>query len=192
MLSAGKISCCILTEINPEVWSRPARQKQDLLTGLLVTKIYKNRAIKISLFNYSMLGYTSPITTSLFHIYRRSSCPAHIFKPTHQTGLQASSIPPRSISDRFTIIWYLCRFLQPGLISSTIFCKKLGFPLSCNHINRYIKLHWAQFPMIRNTYNWKLSKLFIKTFRYNNKVTNEATKRLSKPSNKEMHFTLLI
>ena len=141
MLS-GKISCCILTEINPEFWSRPTRQKQ-ILTGLLVTKIYKNRTMKISLFNYSMLGYISPITTSL-PIYRRSSC------PTHTLDLTSSIIPPRNISDKFTIIWDLCRFLQPGLISSTIFCKKLDFP-TVNH-NRYIKLHWAQFPMIGNTY----------------------------------------
>ena len=67
-------------------------QKQ-ILTALLVTKIYKNRTMKISLFNYSMLGYISPITTSLPHIYRRNSCPTHIFKPTHQTWLQASSHP---------------------------------------------------------------------------------------------------
>ena len=67
-------------------------QKQ-ILTALLVTKIYKNRIIKISLFNYSMVGYISPITTSLPHIYRRNSCPTHIFKPTHQTWLQASSHP---------------------------------------------------------------------------------------------------
>ena len=32
------------------------RQKQ-ILTGLLVTKIYKNRTMKVSLFNYSVLGY---------------------------------------------------------------------------------------------------------------------------------------
>ena len=69
-----------------------SRQKQ-ILTGILVTKIYKNRTMKISLFNYSMLGYISPITTSLPHIYRRNSCPTHIFKPTHQTWLQASSHP---------------------------------------------------------------------------------------------------
>ena len=94
MLSARKISCCILTEINPEFWSRPTREKH-ILTGLLVTKIYKNRTIRISLFNYSKLGYNSPVTTSLPHIYRRNSCLTHIFKPTHQTGLQASSIPPR-------------------------------------------------------------------------------------------------
>ena len=67
-------------------------QKQ-ILTGLLVTKIYKNRTMKIFLFNYSMLGYILPITTSLPHIYRRNSCPTHIFKPIHQTGLQASSHP---------------------------------------------------------------------------------------------------
>ena len=146
MLSAGKISCCILTEINPEFWSRPTRQKQ-ILTGLLVTKIYKNRTVKISLFSYSVLGYISPITTSLPHIYRRNSCPTHIFKPTHQTGLQVSS--HRNISGKFTTIWDLRRFLQPGLISSTIFCKKLDFP-TVNHTT-HIKLHWAQFPMIGDT-----------------------------------------
>ena len=128
MLSAGKISCCILTEINPEFWSRPIRQKQ-ILTGLLVTKIYKNRTMKISLFNYSMLGYISPITTSLPHIYRRNSCPTHIFKLIHQTGFQASS-HPGLFQTNLPISWDLCRFLQPGLISSTIFCKKLYFPLS--------------------------------------------------------------
>ena len=106
--------------------------------------------MKISLISYSILGYISPITTSLLLIYRRNSCPNLFFKLTHQTGWTLSSIPPRNISDKFTITWDLCRFLQPGLISSTIFCKKLDFP-TANH-NRYIKLHWAQFPMIGNTY----------------------------------------
>ena len=92
MLSAGKISCCILTEINSKFWARPTKQKQ-ILTGLRVTKIYKNRRLEISLFNYSMLGYISPITTSLPHIYRRNSCPTHIFKPTHQIWLQTSFHP---------------------------------------------------------------------------------------------------
>ena len=31
--------------------------------GLLVTNIYKNRTIKISLFNYLVLGYILPITS---------------------------------------------------------------------------------------------------------------------------------
>ena len=35
-------------------------------------------------------------------------------------------------------------------------------------------------------------KSFIKTFCYNNKVTNKFTKRLPKLSDKEMYFTLLI
>ena len=149
-------------------------QQKQILTGLLVTKTYKNRTMKISLFSYFMLGYISSITTSLPHIYRRI-------------------IPPRNILDKFSIIWDLCGFLQVGLISSTIFCKKLHFP-TVNH-NRYIKLHWAQFPMIGNTYlELKLTSLksFIKTFCYNNKVTSKVTKRLPKLSNKEMYLTLLI
>ena len=72
--SLGKNSCYILTEINSEFWSRPTRQKQ-ILTCLLVTKIYEKIIMKISLFNYSMLDSISPITTSLPHIYRRNYCP---------------------------------------------------------------------------------------------------------------------
>ena len=41
-------------------------------------------------------------------------------------------------------------FLQPGLISSTTFRKKLDFPKT-NH-KRYLKFLWAQFPMIGSTY----------------------------------------
>ena len=72
-----------LTEINPQFWSRPGPfSTKQILTGLLVTKNYKNRIIKISLLNYSMLGYISPITTSLPYLNKRNSCPIHIFKPT--------------------------------------------------------------------------------------------------------------
>ena len=62
-------------------------QQKQILTGLLVTKSYKNRTMKIYLFNYSMLDYILPMATSHPHIYRRNSCPTHIFEPTHQTGL---------------------------------------------------------------------------------------------------------
>ena len=68
-----------LTEVNPDHSDQNLalfRQKQ-ILTGLLVTKIYKNRTMKISLFNYFILGYISPITTALPHIYRKRSCPTH-------------------------------------------------------------------------------------------------------------------
>ena len=105
--------------------------------------------MKISLFNYSMLGYIAPITTSLPHILSIEEILVQPISLNPNTRLTSSIIPPRNISDKFTIIWDLCRFLQPGLISSTIFCKKLDFP-TVNH-NRYIKLHWAQFPIIGNT-----------------------------------------
>ena len=134
---------------------------KQILTGLLVTKIYKNRTIKIFLFNYSMLGFISPITTSLPHIYRRYSCPTHIFKPTHQTGPQASS-HPGIFQTNLKLFGTFCRFLKPDLIFYTTFCKKLDFP-TVNH-NRYIKLHWAQFPMIGNTQNQNFSKILHKNF----------------------------
>ena len=134
-------------------------QKQ-ILTGLLVTKIYKNRIMKISLFNYSILGYISPIT-SLPHIYRRNSCPTHIFKPTLRLDFKH-----HPTQEYFRQIYHylgpFCRFLQPGLISTTMFCKKLDFP-TVNH-NRGIKLHWAQFLTIGNTYNWNFSKILDKNF----------------------------
>ena len=133
-----------------------SRQKQ-IHTGLLVTKVYKNRTMKIFLFDYSMLGYILPITTSLCHKF--SSNP---YLETHTPDWTSSIIPPRNISDKFTIIWDLCRFLQPSLICSTIFCKNLDFP-TVNH-NRSIKLHWAQFPMIGNTWNWNFSKILYKNF----------------------------
>ena len=89
MLS-GKISCCILTEINTEFWSRPShfstQQKQVLTVYLLVTKFYENRAMKISLFNYSYAWLHLTNNNISLHIYRRNSCSAQIFKPTHQTG----------------------------------------------------------------------------------------------------------
>ena len=49
----------VLIEINSKF-----TQKQTL-KGLLVTKIYKNRMIKIYLLNYFMPDYIQPITTSL-------------------------------------------------------------------------------------------------------------------------------
>ena len=74
-------------------------QKQ-ILTGLLVTKIYKNRTMKISLFDYSMLRYILPITTSLFHKFSFNP-----YRETHTPDWTSSIIPPRDISDKFTIIW---------------------------------------------------------------------------------------
>ena len=45
-------------------------------------------------------------------------------------------ISPRKISNKFTIITYLCRFLQPGVISSTTIDDKLS-PPTVNHKRIY-------------------------------------------------------
>ena len=82
-------------------------QKQ-ILTGLLVIKIYSNRTMKISLFNYSMLGYISPITTSLPYIYRRNSFPTHIFKPNPLIKLLKDF--QSSLIKKFTPPFYLSPF----------------------------------------------------------------------------------
>ena len=95
-----------------------------------------------------MLGYISPITTSLPQIYRRILVQPISLNP--RTRLDFKHHPTQEYFRQFTIIWDLCRFLQPGQISSTIFYKKLDFP-TISH-NRYIKLHWAHFLMIANTY----------------------------------------
>ena len=67
MLS-GKISCFILTEINREFWSRPSpfSTKTDSYSPTGHKNFQKQN--KISLFNYSMLDYISPITLSLISI----------------------------------------------------------------------------------------------------------------------------
>ena len=83
----------------------PLSWQKQILTGLPVTNIYKNRTMKISLFNYSMLSYIAPITTSLPHIL---SIEEILVQPTSlnpHTRLTSSIIPPRNISGKFTIIW---------------------------------------------------------------------------------------
>ena len=82
-------------------------------------------------------------------------------------------IPPRNILDKFTIIRDLCRFLQPGLICSTTFDKKLGFPTS-NH-KRIYKLIMDLIPndskhLLRTE---TFQKTLLKIFYYNNKGTRK-------------------
>ena len=89
---SGKISLYLLKLILNSDHGLTLSWQKQILTGLIITKIYQNRTMKISLFSYSMRDYIST-TTSLPHIYRRNSCPTRIFKPTHQTGLSASCHP---------------------------------------------------------------------------------------------------
>ena len=106
--------------------------------GLKDTKFFKKRAMKMFLFNYLMLDYVSPIATFLPPTSVEKILDQSTFLNPH-TRLDFSSdnsyfycIPPRNISGKFTMIKDLCRFLQPGLISSTKFDEKLSFP-TANH-----------------------------------------------------------
>ena len=80
-------------------------------------------------------------------------------------------IPPRNISDKFTIIRDLFRFLQPGLISSTTSDEKLGFPtgnlkriLTYKLIMDLIPNNWKHFNKTLTS-----QKIFSKTFYCENK-----------------------
>ena len=88
-----------------------------------------------------MLGYilritTFPVPTSIEEILDQP-----IFLNTH-TKLDFRDFygtPNRNISDKFTIIKDLCRFLQPGLISSMTFDEKLCFS-TANHKRIYKRI----------------------------------------------------
>ena len=90
-------------------------------------------------------------------------------------------IPTRNISDKFTTIRDLFRFLQPGLISSTTFDEKLGFPTG-NH--KRIPIYKLIMDLIPN--NWKhfeaFQKSFLKTLYYENKRTRLGKWKTSKIS----------
>ena len=97
-------------------------------------------------------------------------------------------ISPRNISDKFTIIRDLSRFLQPDLFSSTTFNKKLGFP-TASHKRIY------KFIMDLIPSDWKhllktdtSQKSILKTFYYNNTDTRRV-KDFQKRPNKEIYFT---
>ena len=80
-----------------------------------------------------MHGYISPITTSLLPTSIEEILDQPIFLNPH-TKLNFSSdnlyfccILTRNLLDKFTIIRDLCRYLQPGVISSTKFDDKVDF-----------------------------------------------------------------
>ena len=81
-------------EINPEFWSRssPFLTKTDSYRSTSNKNLQKqnNEDFFIQLL-YAWLDLTNNNIPP--PIYRRNSCPTHIFKPTHQTWLQASSHP---------------------------------------------------------------------------------------------------
>ena len=102
-------------------------------------------------------------------------------------------IPPRNISGKFTIIRDLCRFLQPGLISSTTFDEKLGFP-TANH-KRIYKLIMDLTPndwkhLLRTEFS---QKSLLKAFYYNNKDTRKVKdfQTLSNKNTSPFNLTVL-
>ena len=91
-----------------------------------------------------------------------------------------------NISDKFIIIRDFCKFLQPGLISSTTIGKKLGFP-TVNHkrINKLIMdFHWKHLLRTETS-----RKSLWQTFPYNNKGT-EKVKDFPKLAKKKIYFIL--
>ena len=98
-------------------------------------------------------------------------------------------IRPGNISNKFTIIRDLCRFLPPDLISSMTFYDKLGFP-TANHKKIYELImdsthsDWKHLPGTKTS-----QKSLIKSFYYNNKGTSKV-KDFQKLSNKVIYFTL--
>ena len=62
--------------------------------------------MKISLFNY-LIVYIAPMTTSLPHILSTEEILVQPISLNPNTRLTSSIIPPRNISDKFTIIWDL-------------------------------------------------------------------------------------
>ena len=119
----------------------------------------------------------------------------HIFL-NPRTNLDFSSdnpffycIPPRNISDIFAIIRRLGKFLKPGLISSTKFDVKLGFPTG-NHK----RTHKHVMDLLPNDWKHLLrpeasQKFLLKTFYYNNTATRNK-KDFQTLSNKKIYFTL--
>ena len=94
--------------------------------------------MKITLFNYSIPGYISPNNNYPTPKSIEEVLDQPIFLNS-QTKLDFSSdnpyfycLPPRNISDKFTLIGDVCRFLQTDLISSTIIHEKLAVP-TANH-----------------------------------------------------------
>ena len=87
-------SHAVLTEINPEFWSRPSPflTKTDSYRSTSHKNLQKqnNEDFFIQLL-YAWLHLTNNNFPP--HIYGRASSPAYIFKPTYQTALSASSHP---------------------------------------------------------------------------------------------------
>ena len=130
------------------------RQKQILSSNR--TRICKNRTMEIffiQLLN-AWLHFTNndfPIPTSTEKILDQPIFLNQYIKLNFSCdNPHFYCIPPRNVSGKFIVIRGLCRFLQPGLISSTTFDERLSFP-TANHKIIY-KLIMDLIPNVRSTY----------------------------------------
>ena len=98
-------------------------------------------------------------------------------------------IPPMNILDKFTIIRVICRFLQPGFISSRSFEEELNLR-TANHNQIYktivelIPKDWVQLLKTKTS-----QESLLKVFYFNNKGIKKV-KNLQKLLNKDIYFTL--
>ena len=141
--------------------------KKQILTGLLITKNYKK--VKIFLFNYS----------AWLHLTSNNNFPAFI--SIEQILDQPIFLNPHTRIDfkhptqeyfKFTIIRDLCRLLQPGLTSCTMFHKNFTRFSYCQ-LYRIFKLIMDSIPNDKkHLLRTEISQKFVlKVFCYNNKVT---------------------
>ena len=75
-----------LTEINPELWLRPSPflTKTDSYKSISHKKLQQQNNEDFSMqLLYAWLHLTNNNFPPRPYIYRRNSCPAHIFKPTY-------------------------------------------------------------------------------------------------------------
>ena len=124
--------------------------------SLLVINIYKNRAIKISLFNYSMLGYILPRTIFQPHHLQKKFLTKSTFLNAQSklvTCFLYQTTPDIFQTNLILFIRDLCRCLQPCLISSTTFGEKLAFT-TANHIWIYYEIKY-KFIMDLTPNDWK-------------------------------------
>ena len=124
--------------------------------------------MKICLFNYIMLGYISPRTTCLPQLLQKKFFTNPSFR-THTPSWTVFLIIHISITshtNKHTIIRDLCRFLKPGLIFSTTFDKKLGFP-TAKHKRIYklimalISSNWKQLLRTETSRKYLLKNLLL-------------------------------
>ena len=99
------------------------------------------------------------------------------------------SAPPKYIEDKFIIIRDICRFLQPGFMSSNSFKEKLNRPKKDSN-----KIYRSIIELIPNNWiqilkNKTSQESLLKVFHFNDRGIRKI-KNFQKVSNKDIYYTL--